>query len=106
MLPLQGDELGVAGRVDTGTATGEATAMTGALLGAPVLCLPEQRFCPIKCLFEKNLVDKEMPDQTLSPGRTMRGFVYYQLPGKRPDANGATFLFMAENGATREKVEP
>ena len=104
LLP-QGGELGSAGKIDTGTAGGEAAVLIGASLGSVVGMFAGGKVLSDEMFVRKNLVDKEMPDQTLSPGRSMNGFVYYQLPGKKPSVEGATILFTAENASNHEKVE-
>jgi len=104
VLP-QGNELGAAGRIDTGTAAGEASVLVGASLGSVVGMFAGAKVLSDEMFVRKNLVDKEMPDQTLSPGRSMEGFVYYELPGKKPVVDGATLIFVAENAATHQKVE-
>lgn len=104
LLP-KGDQIEAAGKVDTGTASGEAAALVGASLGSFVGLFAGAKVLSDETFVRKNLVDKEMPDQTLSPGKAMQGFVYYIVPGKKPSVDGATFVFTSENAITHQKTE-
>jgi hypothetical protein len=62
-------------------AGGEATAMIGAVsggLGGLGLMLGGASMISHATEIQRNFVGKEMPDQTLSPGRAMEGFVYFK----------------------------
>jgi hypothetical protein len=82
---VRGDKEQAAGsRVDTGTAGGEATALAGAAMGGAVLMLAGMGMVSEQTEVRRNLISKELPDQTLGPGKSMEGFLYFQGLAKKP----------------------
>jgi len=62
------------------SAGGEALALSGAaLFSLPLLFIGGKMVADAQAV-RLNLVKKELRDQTLAPGQTMGGFIYYQLP--------------------------
>jgi hypothetical protein len=53
----------------------------------------------------QNLAANRLLDETLSPGRSMQGFVYFKLPAKSTLGGGSKLTLSAENSSTHEKVE-
>jgi hypothetical protein len=54
---------------------------------------------------ERNFVGKEMPDQTLAPGQSMEGFIYYRtVPKDREWSRGATMKISLTETKNHEPI--
>ncbi|MGO9246671.1 MAG: hypothetical protein ACLPT4_04210 [Verrucomicrobiia bacterium] len=54
---------------------------------------------------QRNLLGKEMPDQTLAPGQSMEGFIYYRIaPNEREWFRGATMRINLTDTTSHEPV--
>jgi hypothetical protein len=90
-----------------GTAGGEATAMVGAAvsgLGGLGLMFGGSSMVAHATEVQRNFVGKEMPNQTLAPGRTMEGFVYFQPLPKNGWNRGATMKINLTDTKSHEPV--
>ena len=52
----------------------------------------------------QNLVDKQYYDNTVSPGATAEGFVYFQLPKKTHDVSSFTINFTAKELQSEKEI--
>jgi len=71
--------------IKRGKGGGEATALIGAAtggLGGIGLMLGGGSMISHATEVQRNFVGKELPDQTLAPGRNMEGFVYFKPVAK------------------------
>lgn len=60
--------------------TGEAIAMTGAILIAPLLIFTGAKMISDATIIKHNLTTIELRKTTISPGGGAQGFVYFELP--------------------------
>lgn len=66
--------------IERSTSGGQAIAITGAVVGSfggmAIMCIGGSMISH-SMEIQRNFVGKEMPDQTLAPGESMKGFIYY-----------------------------
>ncbi|MCX6906712.1 MAG: hypothetical protein NTY01_01575 [Verrucomicrobia bacterium] len=80
------------GKVDRSTSVGEGVAMFGfAALSLPAIFAGAQMIAD-QTAVRHNMVTKELPEGTLSPGESLEGFVYYQFADKQPSMNGGKVI--------------
>ena len=68
----------------------ETTGIIGGVAGSAPLILVSAAMLSKSTETQRNFVGKEMPDQTLSPGESMEGFVYFTPVKKGEDWSRAT----------------
>ena len=69
-------------RVKGNFAAADAVGVTGALLISPALLVAGGKLASDAMVVQKNFVDREWHNQTLSPGQSAQGFVYFNLGNK------------------------
>lgn len=66
--------------IERSTSGGQAVAITGAVVGSfggMAIMFIGGSMISHSMEIQRNFVGKEMPDQTLAPGESMKGFIYY-----------------------------
>ena len=79
-----------AGRTSRSTAGGEAAALLGATVGSLPLLFIGGAIISNAAMVQSNFVTKEFRDDTIGPGASAAGFVYYQLDQKTLLNDGGT----------------
>lgn len=72
-------------KVRRSTAGGEAVMWTGASIGSVPMLFAGASLLSQSAEVKRNLVSKELREQTLPPGDTVEGFIYYTPIPKRTD---------------------
>ena len=68
-------------RTGTGdTSGGEAAVLIGSVIGSPLLIFLGGKEISDAEVIKRNLVAKELQTRTVSPGKSVDGFVYFKLP--------------------------
>ncbi len=103
-LTLSGTDTSV-GTANTqqGTAGGAATTIVGAGLGGvSMIFLAQIGGASIQnsTVVQRNFTEKELKDKSLSPGQSVEGFVYYQLP---KDSTSFNVTFQLDMTSTKDQ---
>jgi hypothetical protein len=95
-----------ADKVDRSTAAGEAVMLTGAGIGSLPMMFAGGAVLSRSTEIRRNFVSKEMPDQTLSPGQSVDGFIYYTPVAKKVDwSRGSIVRIVLTETRTRQETE-
>jgi hypothetical protein len=102
MLLGGSDEGTSATAVNRETAAGEAVALTGAALGSLPMLFAGAKLLSDATVVRHNFTSKEFRTQTLSPGETAEGFLYFQFDKKKHRELAGTFLFAVRHPRTQQ----
>jgi len=87
--------------VDRGTAAGEAVALTGAALVSFPMVFAGGKLISDATVVRNNFTSKELHSQTLSPGESAAGFIYFQLNQKQKAGFSGTLSLAFSNSQTQ-----
>lgn len=93
ILFANSDASGSAVEVDRDTAAGEAVALTGAALISLPMLFAGGKLLSDASVVRHNFTSNEFHSQTLAPGETAEGFVYFQVDRKKHPSFDGTFVF-------------
>lgn len=111
-LALAGADLETSDSVKHRSKTGDAANLTGALLlvtgPAILLSLPLMfggaKMASNASRVQHNFVERELGNQTLSPGQVAEGFIYFKLPDNQKPGSGFRFVVNLLNTRTQETL--
>jgi len=86
------------------TGAGEAVALTGAAIGAPVMMLAGLKVLTDSMIINHQYAIQQLQTKMLSPGQDANGFVYFQIPKKSVRPAQWTFVTRFKNSRSDEEI--
>ena len=83
------------------TAGGEAMAVVSLLLISPLLGMLAQKTIADATVIHQGLVDKGLYTHTISPGKSVKGFVYFKLPDSKVNLKDLSLVVQASELGTK-----